>query len=97
MTGEPLFVERPRAIGILPHGVRELPEGSFLVSQCNAPQDGGLSFSPAGAHGCALREKKKHPRSSRGCVALAGAIGIEPTPWESEAHVLPLHQAPTRK
>ena len=37
---------------------------------------------------------KKHPRSSRGCAALAGAIGIEPTPWESEAHVLPLHQAP---
>ena len=25
---------------------------------------------------------------------LAGAIGIEPTLWESEAHVLPLHQAP---
>ena len=40
---------------------------------------------------------KKHPRSSRGCAALAGAIGIEPTPWESEAHVLPLHQAPTRE
>ena len=27
-------------------------------------------------------------------TALAGAIGIEPTLWESEAHVLPLHQAP---
>ena len=54
MTGEPLFVERPCVIGMLPHGVRELPEGSFLGSQCNAPQDGGLSFSPAGAHGCAL-------------------------------------------
>ena len=54
MTGEPLFVERPCVIGMLPHGVRELPEGSFLGNQCNAPQDGGLSFSPAGAHGCAL-------------------------------------------
>ena len=41
------------------------------------------------------RAIKKHPRSSRGCAALAGAIGIEPTPWESEAHVLPLH--PTRE
>ena len=28
--------------------------------------------------------------------ALAGAIGIEPTQWESEAQVLPLHQAPSR-
>lgn len=28
---------------------------------------------------------------------MAGAIGIEPTPWESEAHVLPLHQAPSRE
>ena len=27
--------------------------------------------------------------------ALAGAIGIEPTQWESEAQVLPLHQAPS--
>ena len=29
--------------------------------------------------------------------ALAGAIGIEPTQWESEAQVLPLHQAPSRE
>ena len=29
--------------------------------------------------------------------ALAGAIGIEPTQWESEAQVLPLHQAPSLK
>ena len=47
-------VERSCVIGMLPHGVRELPDGSFWGSQCNAPQDGGLSFSPAGAHGCAL-------------------------------------------
>lgn len=26
---------------------------------------------------------------------MAGAIGIEPTQWESEAQVLPLHQAPS--
>ena len=45
----------------------------------------------------APRNVKKHPRCSRGCAALAGAIGIEPTPWESEAHVLPLHQAPMHK
>ena len=37
--------------------------------------------------------KKKRARS---VFALAGAIGIEPTQWESEAQVLPLHQAPSR-
>ena len=26
---------------------------------------------------------------------LAGVVGIEPTIWESEAHVLPLHYTPT--
>ena len=28
---------------------------------------------------------------------VAGAIGIEPTQWESEAQVLPLHQAPSQE
>lgn len=28
---------------------------------------------------------------------MAGAIGIEPTQWESEAQVLPLHQAPSHE
>ena len=61
MTGEPLFVERSCAIGMLPHVVRELPEGSFLGNQCNAPQDGGLSFFSRRAHECTLREKKETP------------------------------------
>ena len=30
-------------------------------------------------------------------LALAGDIGIEPTQWESEAQVLPLHQSPSHK
>lgn len=38
---------------------------------------------------------KKAPFNFEG-GALAGAIGIEPTQWESEAQVLPLHQAPSQ-
>ena len=66
MTGELLFVERSCVIGMLPHGIRELPGGSFLVSQCNAPQDGGLSFSPAGAHECAPAGEKRNTPARRG-------------------------------
>ena len=39
--------------------------------------------------------QKETPSQVR-VFALAGAIGIEPTQWESEAQVLPLHQAPSR-
>ena len=39
---------------------------------------------------------RKHPLYKR-VFALAGAIGIEPTQWESEAQVLPLHQAPSQR
>ena len=71
------------AIVMLPHDVRELPLGSFLGTQCSAPLHGAFSF---------MRDCFR-----ASAAALAGAIGIEPTPWESEAHVLPLHQAPTRE
>ena len=40
---------------------------------------------------------KNNPLTNVRGFALAGAIGIEPTQWESEAQVLPLHQAPSLK
>ena len=44
-----------------------------------------------------FRCNKNNPLTIVRGFALAGAIGIEPTQWESEAQVLPLHQAPSLK
>ncbi len=44
---------------------------------------------------CSRAENRKTPSQKVKVFALAGAIGIEPTQWESEAQVLPLHQAPS--
>ena len=41
-------------------------------------------------------DKKISSKQVRG-IFLAGAIGIEPTLRESEARVLPLHQAPAMR
>lgn len=43
-----------------------------------------------------MRSKYKNTLTYVRVFALAGAIGIEPTQWESEAQVLPLHQAPSQ-
>ena len=76
----------------------ELPCGSFSGIQCRTPRIRGCVFLlPAAFARRQAAGKRKTLPLPRKCSALAGAIGIEPTPWESEAHVLPLHQAPTRK
>ncbi len=76
----------------------ELPCGSFSGIQCRTPRKRGCVFLlPAAFARRQAAGKRKTLPLPRKCSALAGAIGIEPTPWESEAHVLPLHQAPTRK
>ena len=56
-----------------------------------------LSFFFMSTHPCKHGGgHKKRTLSQVRVFALAGAIGIEPTQWESEAQVLPLHQAPSR-
>ncbi len=54
-----------------------------------------LFFCPLDASIKGKRIKETPPQVR--VFALAGAIGIEPTQWESEAQVLPLHQAPSRE
>ena len=70
-----------------------------LCSDCTQRKHTACTFLFAQPHVFAQAQsmfgQKETPSQVR-VFALAGAIGIEPTQWESEAQVLPLHQAPSR-
>ena len=85
-----------KGVAIVMHAMGVLPFRSVCAQRkhtaCNVPFIFGAHHMQAY---CAPNIKETPPQVR--VFALAGAIGIEPTQWESEAQVLPLHQAPSRE
>ena len=77
--------------------LQDLPLRSQWRSTQTSPLASVLFFIPKEALTSQCLDIKNNPLTIVRGFALAGAIGIEPTQWESEAQVLPLHQAPSLK
>ena len=96
MKNKPYLDASIKGVAIGMHAMGVLPFRSVCAQRkhtaCNVPFIFGAHHMQAY---CAPNIKET-PSQVR-VFALAGAIGIEPTQWESEAQVLPLHQAPSRE
>lgn len=85
-----------KGVAIVMHAMGVLPFRSVCAQRNHTACNVSFIFGAHHMQAYCAPNIKETPSQVR-VFALAGAIGIEPTQWESEAQVLPLHQAPSRE
>lgn len=85
-----------KGVAIVMHAMGVLPFRSVCAQRKHTACNVSFIFGAHHMQAYCAPNIKETPSQVR-VFALAGAIGIEPTQWESEAQVLPLHQAPSRE